>query len=237
MKDLPEINTLPVHELTLPILKQKVLFSPYTVEQERNILTSFESDEIKTVLDNYKKLIGECFKDPVDFDKLSAQEFVLMALNLRCKSKGEVLDITTKCQKCEKGIETSINMEDHIVIENGDKIKAVCKIDKDLSFEVVPVRMNFLYELDKIESDGDLMIQTAVHSINKVFWKEEIYSDFTPDTLREKVQLTYTTLAKIFEVVNTLAKMKMVVNIKCHDKEDCGHEEEYTIRDFLKYLN
>lgn len=236
MKELPEINTLPVHELYLPVKQQKVKFSPYTVEQERNILTAFEADESDTVIANYQNLINACFMDPIDFDKLSAMEFVLMAVNLRCKSKGEMLEITTECQECKKPIERSINIEDNIIILNENKIKDVCKIDDSLSFEIVPIRMPFLLALKNVSTEGDLMIQTAVHSINKVFWKEEIYTDFTPETLREKIKLTYPILTKIFESVRNLIKITLKVEIICPDKE-CGHTEDYYIRDFLKYLS
>lgn len=235
MKELPKIDILPVHELILPISKSKALFSPYTVEQERNILTAFEADDSETVIENYKKLLLECFQEPIDFTKQSAQEFLLMAINLRAKSKGEVLDITTTCKKCEKGYSFSVNIEDGIVVKNEDKIKDICKISDDLSFEVVPVRMGFLSKISKMQSESDLMLETATHSISKVFWKDEIFTDFTPETLQEKVTFTYPILKEVFATANGLIKMFLMVKAKCPDKE-CAHEEEYTIRDFLKYL-
>lgn len=238
MKELPEINTLPVHELYLPVKKQKVNFSPYTVEQERNILTAYESDETDTVVINYQNLIKDCFAfdTPLDFDKLSAMEFVLMAVNLRCKSKGEMLEVTTECQKCKKPISLNVNIEENIIILNEDKVKDICKIDDNLSFEIVPIRMPFLLALKGVETEGELMILTAVHSISKVFWNEEIFTDFTPETLREKVKLTYPILTKIFESVRNLIKITLGVEIICPD-EECGHKEDYFIRDFLKYLS
>jgi hypothetical protein len=235
MKKLPDINILPVHELFLPVLKQKVLFTPYTIEQERNILTAADSKDIQAIINNYKKLIGECFTEPIDFTKLSAMEFVYMAVNLRCKSKGEVLEIETKCDKCKKPIDMKINIEDKVIIENQEKVKEICKIDDDLSFEVVPVRMEFLSALENIDSEPDLLVASAIYSINKVFWKEEIYDAFTPEELREKIKLTRPICMKIVKSINDLLKMKLVVEIKCLDKE-CGYKEDFVIRDFLKYL-
>ena len=76
---------------------------------------------------------------------------------------------------------------------------------------------------------------TAIYSIDKVFWKEEIYDSFTPEELKEKIKLTRPTCMKIVKALNNLVKMKLVVELKCHNKE-CEYKEDYVIRDFLKYL-
>jgi hypothetical protein len=231
--ELPEINVLPVHELFLPVQKVDFKFVPYTIEQERNILTALDSDDIPAIINNYKVLIEVC-GDHIDFDTLSAMEFVLVAVNLRAKSKGEILDINSKCKKCSKAIDLSVNIEDHIVTDNGDVLSDLCKIDDNLSFEIVPVKIGFLYKTGDIKTQRDLMLETAVHSINKVFWKEEIFTDFTPESLKEKISLTYPIIQKIFESSSKLIKMTLKIDMVC---KKCEHQEEYVIRDFLKYLN
>ncbi len=235
MKELPVINVLPVHELYLPVQKKTFSFVPYTVEQERNILTAIDSKDTRAIVSNYMKVISEC-GDGIDFENLTAMEFILIAVNLRSKSKGEILDISTKCKKCEKPIELSINIEDHIITENEEIVTDICKIDDELAFEIVPVKMSFLYEVEGIETQADLLLETAAHSIKKVFWNKEIYTDFTPDQIMERITLTYPTLKKIFESSSKLIKMTLKIDVACHDKE-CGHTEDYIVRDFLKYLS
>ena len=232
MGGLPEINVLPIHEITLPVQKKKFKFAPYTIEQERSILTALESKDVTAIVNNYIELIKVCGSE-IDFDKLTAMEFILIAVNLRSKSKGEILDITTKCKKCENPIELAINIEDKIVTENADVVKDMCKIDDNLAFEIVPIKMGFLYTIDSIKTQTDLMLETAVHSISKVFWKEDIYTDFTPESIKEKISLTHPILKKIFNSSAKLIKMKLGIDLKCK----CGHTEKYIIRDFLKYLN
>lgn len=231
MATLPEINVLPVHDLFLPVLQTEFKFVPYTIEQERNILTALDSEDITAILDNYKKLIEIC-GNGVNFDKISAMEFVLIAVNLRAKSKGEILDIKTNCKKCEKPIELSVNIEDHIITENETVVKDLCKIDDDLSFEIVPVKMGFLYATETIKNQRDLMLETAVHSISKVYWKEDIFTEFTPQSIKEKISLTYPIIKEIFASSAKLIKMTLKIEIVCK----CEHKEEYVIRDFLKYL-
>jgi hypothetical protein len=240
--DLPEINVLPVHTIVLPVQNTEFKFVPYTVDQERSILTALDSNDVSAIVNNYIKLIGVC-GDSVDFDKLTAMEFIFIAVNLRSKSKGEILDITTKCKKCENPIELSVNIEDKIVTDNAENVKAICKIDDNLSFEIVPVKMGFLYKVEDIKTETDLMLETAVHSINKVFWKDDIYTEFTPETLKKKISLTFPILKKIFAVSATLVKMTLKLDIECEKKANegqqigCGNKEQYIIRDFLKYLN
>jgi len=95
--------------------------------------------------------------------------------------------------------------------------------------------MDFLYRMEHIKTSQDILLETAVHSIKKIIWKEEIFDNVSPDEIREKVKLTYPILKKIFAATNNLIKLKMMLPIKCLDK-DCGHKEDYVIRDFVKYL-
>jgi hypothetical protein len=229
--ELPVINVLPIHKIFLPIQNKDFKFVPYTVDQERSVLTAHDSEDVTAIVDNYKQLIDVC-GDGVDYDKLTAMEFILIAVNLRSKSKGEILDITTKCKKCSKPIELSVNIEDKIVTDNADVVSEICKIDENLSFEICPVKMGFLYKVESIKTETDLMLETAVHSISKVYWKEDIYTDFTPETIKEKIALTYPILKKIFAASSKLVKMTLKLDIEC----ECKHKEEYVIRDFLKYL-
>jgi hypothetical protein len=229
---LPEINVLPVHEIFLPVQKKQFKFVPYTVEQERSMLTALDSDDVPAIVNNYKKLIDVC-GNGVDYDQLSAMEFILIAVNLRTKSKGEILDITTKCKKCKQPLKRSIQLEENIITENEDKLTAECRIDDNLAFLISPVNMAFLSAIDKIKTQEDLMLETAVHSIKKVFWREKVYNEFTPDEIKEKISLTHPIIQKIVEKSSSLIKMHMRVDIKCNK---CEHEENYVVRDFLKYL-
>ena len=224
MAILPEINVLPVHDLFLPVSNTEFKFVPYTVDQERSILTALDSEDVTAIIDNYKKMIEIC-GNGVDFDKMSAMEFILIAVNLRAKSKGEILDITTKCKKCESPIELSVNIEDHIITENETVLSDMCKIDDNLSFEIVPVKMQFLYTSDNIKTQRDLMLETAVHSINKVFWKDEVFTEFTPESIKEKISLTYPIIKEIFASSAKLIKMTLKIEVVCK----CEHKEEYII--------
>lgn len=235
MKELPNIDTLPVHRITLPVQGTTHKFVPYIIEQERNILTAMESKDIPAIIDNYKKLIDECFQDPIDYTDLTAMEFIMVAVTLRGKSKGEVLEITTKCNECKKPIELEVSIEDHIVTENPDVLTKVVTVDDNLAFEIYPPRMDFLYKMPEIKTQQDIVLETAVHSIKKIIWKEEIFDKLSPDEIKTKVKLSYPIVKKIFAVTNELIKIKLNIQVQCTDDE-CGHKEDYVIRDFLKYL-
>ncbi len=235
MKALPNINVLPVHSIHLPVQDKKMTFSPYTIEQEKGIVSAIESKDSTAMIDNYKALIGECFHEPVDFAELSAMEFILMAVNLRCKSKGEILNVSTKCKKCEKPIVLDIHLEDNIIIENKDKITGMVKITDDLSFEVGPIKFDFMYKLTEIKTESDLILQTALYSIKKVIWKKEIYPNLDPTELSAKITFSHEMLKEVFNVTMKLIRAKMGINIKCAD-DKCKHEEKYQISDFLKFL-
>ncbi|MCK5343843.1 MAG: hypothetical protein KAR20_10590, partial [Candidatus Heimdallarchaeota archaeon] len=76
--ELPEINILPIHELFLPVQQIKFQFVPYTIDQERSILTALESDDVTAIVDNYRQLIEVCGSKNIDIEKLTAMEFILI---------------------------------------------------------------------------------------------------------------------------------------------------------------
>ena len=233
--ELPVIDLLPVHQLTLPILKQKVKYRPFTVEQEKGIITANESDKLSDTLNNFMALVKQCLVDTeIDFDKLSAMEFIYISICLRAKSKGESLSLVKTCSECEKKFNINVNLDEAIVFLNEDNTSEIAKISDELQFEVVPLKLNYLHIMDTLETKQDVYLQTALYSISKVIYNDNIYDQFTPEEIAKKIPLVETAIAKIFEATQDLIRMKLIFKSTC---THCKHEEENEISDFLKLLN
>ena len=108
---LPKINILPTHEVELKILNKNVRFRPYTIEEEKGLVTAMNDDNPKDIIINYISVIQNCLVDDIDFENLSLIDFITIAIYLRAKSQGESLNLTKKeCIECKKTFDFEINI-------------------------------------------------------------------------------------------------------------------------------
>lgn len=237
MKQMPEINILPVYTLTLPVMKKEIHYNPFNVQQEKALLISLEDNNPDDIIRNYENILRTCIMTEIDWDKLTIVDFIVLVINIRSKSKGDTLELQKKeCinKECKQSFEFSVSIEDSIKYDNKDKLKTVVNINEDLSFELSPLSYKFLFGLDKIEDEVDLYIHTTLHSITKVFWKKDIY---TPDkeSLRDNViiNLRRRDIKKIFVEYKKLITSYLEINYVC---PICGEKETVKIDNYLKSL-
>lgn len=235
-KSLPNINILPLYEVHLKAMNKKIKYSPFNVEQEKAIIVALENDNLDEIVLNYENVLKTCLKENSDWwDDISVVDYITLIVNIRAKSKGEDLSLRIKeCDKCKKEFETTINIEDAIKYENEDNLKDIVKITDDLSLEIKPLNYKFLYGLDKLTNEMDMYIHTAIHSISKVFWQNNIFIA-SPEELKEKIikNLRRYDLEKIFKEYKKLISTFLEINVKC---PFCEHEKKEIIRNFLKSL-
>ena len=56
---LPKIDT-PTYTLDLPLSKKKVIFRPFLVKEQRNLMMALESDDKDTLERNVKQVLTNC---------------------------------------------------------------------------------------------------------------------------------------------------------------------------------
>lgn len=236
MKTMPEINVRPVYTVELPVLDMEAQYNPFTVEQEKALITALENDNPDDIVRNYEAILRSCLKSDIDWDNLSVVDYVTLVIAIRSKSKGEALNLKKKeCAECEKSFEFSINIEESLVYERLDKKKEVVTIADNLALEISPLSYRFLYGLDKVADEMDMYIHTAAHCISKVIWGKDIFPNPSAEELKTKIirNLTKGNLEDIFKEYGKLVGMHLEFKYVC---PSCGHEEEVVVRDFLKSL-
>jgi hypothetical protein len=234
-KRLPEINILPTYSVRLHVIGEDVEFVPFTVEQEKALLTALEEDKTDDVIRNYETVLKQCIKTDIDFDSLSVVDYLTLIINVRAKSKGEAIELSkSECAGCSKPFEFSVRVEDALKYDNVDVLAQIVEVSDALSFEVRPLGYRFLYGIDRVKTEMDMFVHTAAHCIGKVFFNKEIFKP-DPEELKARVirNLRRTDLEEIFRAYEKLATVKMDMNVAC---PHCGHKENIVVNDFLKSL-
>ena len=238
--ELPVINVAPIHRVFLKVLDKDIEFSPYTIEQEKMILTSMESEKFTDVLTNYKGILETCIKDDLDIMETPMVDLINLLINLRVKSTDETITLTRKeCAECEKPYDFNVDVEQSIIYENEDTLKKIVKVDDRLKLELTPMTFKYFYDLEITDGDltaYDIMLTDVSHSISKVIFDGKIYTDHTPSDLCKKVLkgLSRGQIVKIHDDVKKLISIHLEINSTC---PHCEHKETNKVEDFLKFTN
>ena len=95
---LPKL--LKTHILKLPTMEKPIEFRPFTVMEEKALLSV--DDETSTDVRNLrvKEVVDTCTGGTLNFKKLSPTEVHFIFLNIRAKSVGEKATLFLACDKC-----------------------------------------------------------------------------------------------------------------------------------------
>ena len=239
---LPKIDT-PIYSLKLPSdQKQTVSYRPFLVKEEKILLTAMEGakelkgDEFQKVIrDVIIRIIANCTDGKINADKLPAFDVDYLFLNIRAKSRGEMIEPSFTCNQEGPDGKLCGNIDkypiriDEIKIDFPEKdySKIMLKDDiglqlKYLSTEEVKVHDN---ENDPIEK----MFKVIVDSIDYVFDAENVYKgkETTKAEMSTFVEnLHSVAFEEIKEFFSNQPTLRHEIDYKC---SKCGHKEPVTL--------
>src|SRR4051812_42181551 len=94
---LPKLD-VPVYDLTLTSNNQKVRYRPFRVREEKLLLMALEANNEDDTRKAIRQIINNCVIDEVDVDELPLFDIEYFFLQLRARSKGEVIAPKYKCR-------------------------------------------------------------------------------------------------------------------------------------------
>jgi rubrerythrin len=238
---LPKLVT-PEYTLTLPSNKQKVKYRPYLVKEEKVLLTAMETaiDEEKsvqneTIRNSTITVINECTFNKVDLNALPEFDIEYLFLNIRAKSRGEIVKPVYTCkQKNEKEelCNTDVEIEVDLTKVKVDFPKE--DFSKIMLSDTVGIQFKYLDSAstaihDKVPDEVEKMFRIMVDSIDYIFDEEKIYKGSeTPkkellDFIEQMDEKTFEKVKKFFD--NTPA-LRKVLKFKC---PKCGYKQDITV--------
>jgi hypothetical protein len=217
-------------------MDEVVKYKPYTIKQEKGFITALEGDEKNDVIANFEEIIKQCILNDIDFKKLTIVDFLYLAVKIRASSKGSIIELKhNKCDECGKPFEFEIDLDEQLKYKNEEKRSVVCDVTDDLKLELQPTAYQFMYEYDNMQDEYDLYINSSAYSTKTVFYKDEIYKEFSIDELKEMIsEMTEDQIKKIFKTSDELIGVYLNIDAVC---PHCKHKHEEKVDDFLKFLS
>jgi len=237
---LPKIET-PVYKIEVPSTKEIVEYRPFLVKEEKILLTAMEGAKDKEenefegiVRDTIIKIIGNCTEGKVDGNKLPTFDVDYLFLNIRTKSRGEVLKPSFNCQNvvdgetCGESNEVIINLND-VKIKFPKEDKSKIMINDSVGIQMKYISTEELKYHDKENDDVEKMFKIIVDSIDYIFDNDQIYkSSETPkaEMMKFVETLTEEVFDKIKEFFASVPRLEHTFEYKC---SKCGYKEDVTL--------
>ena len=206
---LPTINT-PTYELTVPSTKEKLLYRPFLVKEEKILLMAMEEEKDSQLNRALKQVVHNCTFEKVDVSKLPLFDLEYIFLRIRAKSVGEVAKIQVLCEDDgETYVSVEIDLES-IEVEFQKDHSDTIDLTDDISIQMGYPTFEFLnFKADQTEVNQ--LFDIIGSSIERVYEGETIYekADFSKKELKVFLEsLTSEQFAKVQKFFETMPRLR-----------------------------
>ena len=239
------IIAVPQYTLNIPSSGREISYRPFLVKEEKILLIAMESEDEKQMSTAIKEIIKNCVLEEVDVQNMPMFDIEYIFLQLRAKSKGEVIDMSFECGKCKKPIETKIDLTKiEITRTEGHDTKIPLSEDIGITMRYPSMEIQNIVSTDG--SDVENIFNTISFCIESIWDKESVYStkDHTQKEIEDFVDsLPDHSFTKIQKFFDTVPVLRQVLEIQCKSKNGkgknagiCGHKETKTLEGLASFF-
>jgi hypothetical protein len=235
-----------IHEVQLKTIADPVKFRPFTVKEEKILLTAAhgirDTDKMnpkqkKAMTDAMVQICNNCTFGEIDVLALPIFDLNMLFTRLKQYSSGNGQKIKVPCQYDECGKETvlEVDYDKFIYEDNPDHVKAIPLVD-DISIAMKYPSFQIAAKYDPNSEDPTTMYNLTVECLDMVIVGEEATpaSHYTRAELDEFLDsLTTVMRTKLTNFFSTMPKTVYEINYKC---PHCGKPNTFrvdSIEDFF----
>jgi hypothetical protein len=212
---LPKIS-LPIYELVLPSTGEKVKYRPFTLKEEKILLTAQETKEGEQIILSIKQIINNCLINK-DVDSLAVFDIEYILITLRSKSIDNMVKFKIKDPDTEEDVEVELDLSKVKVEKNKNHTNKIKISDEYFLFMRYPNIDEFMQLIDKEKSASERNYRIMLSCMEKLVSKDEVFkfSDFDVSEIEEFVDSLQSEHVKgIKEFFDTLPKVRHEIEYK-----------------------
>lgn len=244
---LPKLE-YPIYKLNLPSNGMQLSYRPFTVGEEKIVLTALEGDDIDEITNAVKELISVCTFNKIDPERMPMYDIEYLFLYIRIKSIGPNVEIAYRVndcpnkpkddenKKCDKTINVGIDLSsievmhedetgEDVIFKHSDTTKTIA-VNDTVGVKLRHPRIEDAMRYDKSENSVDAINNLILSCIEQVYDDETVYTreEFSDIELEEFFnQFTATQKLPFIKYISNLPKLKHVATLKC---KECGFSED-----------
>jgi hypothetical protein len=212
---LPKID-LPLYQCELPSTGKKIKYRPFTVKEEKILLTAQESKETSQIILAIKQILNNCITD-TDVSQFSVFDIEYMLIQLRSKSVDNSAEFEITDPETEEKVKLQINLGD-VKISRKEEHTNKIKISDDYTlFLRYPTIDQFESLLDKEEQSAEDSYNVMMSCFDRLASKDDVYKfkDFPKKEVDEFVESLHSdTIKKIKTFFDTMPKVRHEIPYK-----------------------
>ena len=235
---LPTI-AVPEYELEIPSSKLKVKYRPFLVKEEKILLLALESEKQDNIVNAIKHIIETCVYSETNVNEMPTFDLEYIFLQLRAKSKGEVIELKYECPKCKTELPININIDD-IKVTFQDKHTKKIELDTNLGVVMKYPTIELQNKITQTAegektSDVENIFTMVTACIDYIYDNENTYplKDHTEKEVDDFIDsLTDAHFQKLSSFFDTMPVIKHEFQIKCTKKKKdktCSYKETQTL--------
>lgn len=218
---LPKID-LPIYNLELPSTGKKVKIRPFTVKEEKILLTAQESDDPDQMILAVKQIVNNCLID-CTIDSLAVFDMEYLMIMLRAKSVDNKIEFEIKDPDTEEKIKLELDLN-KVKVEKDKEHSKEIKISEEYAlFLKYPSLDDFSVLLTKETQSAEDSYEVMLSCLDKLVSENEMYkfSDFTKEEVDEFVEsLQSDTIKKIKKFFDTMPRVRHEIKYKNSNGDD-----------------
>lgn len=218
---LPTLG-IPKYRITIPSSKKETTFRPFLVKEQKILYMALESQDEKQIIDAMCNIIRGCVDDVDHPEKMPMFDLEYLFTKIRSKSVGEVLELKTKCPKCGKMNDLSVNLDD-VEVKFPENVS-----NKIMLTDKVGITIRYPCITDAKQNMKDMTVEQVLDfvmgSIETVFDDENVYTkkDFTKEEIQKFVEsMTNPQFELVGKFYLSMPELKKEVECRCIG---CEHE-------------
>lgn len=227
-------NNIPKFRTTHPVTNKDVVFRPFLVGEQKNLLMAMGGNE-QDILLAMKSAVDACTFNKLDMDNLPNFVLEFLFLQIRAKSIGESIDLILTCGTCGVKDEHQVRLADVQVQKtegHSTKILLADNLGVTMRYPTTE-QLSFLNE----NYTTEVVFDTLLDCIESVFTADEVTQtkDEPREALLEFVEsLTTQQMTMIEDFFRTMPKLKHEFAHKC---SHCGNDTTFTMEGIESFFH
>lgn len=212
---LPKI-THPIFTLDLPISKKRISYRPMLVKEEKMLLLAKESNTEPEIIENFKAVLQNCVKEPLDFDEMPLVEVEFIFLNIRSKSVNNIIPVNVT-DPHNPSIKHKVEIDlDEVTIKNNNT-SGIVELQDGISLKLKVPTLATLKNISRSQYENieAFNIQTLKECMDCIYDSENLYKikDTPPNEVDAFIDsLTAKHLEGIKKFFDNIPKLNIEVN-------------------------
>lgn len=227
---LADIDTSVYYEATLPSSGKAVQFRPFTVKEEKALLTAQESEVVSTMIATLNKVVQDCI---IKCPPMSTFDVEYMFLKIRGKSVGEDSQIIVKCVHCGASNHVKVNLND-VKVNSAIADKKLI-INKQLAVVMRYPTLEDVVKIADCKVDDQVATSVAI-AIETIYFGDKVFhtkdSDIN-DIIEFIMNRTDEEMKPLIDFVENIPSIELPIEFECRQCMKVNDIRVTSITDFF----